>query len=170
MGFNISGIVINKNYKSSLNELMQEFGWTLDMENPEEITFQEASANWKDEGICDIYFAENGTIIFAHHELCLEPKFVEGFDTANVLAFGLSETSMAFSFAYSEGPNLRRQFFQVDDNRYEGMEHGEPLPIEEDETDPSEIIWKQMGVVLGKRFWDVAANDIAYRYTFSKPG
>lgn len=166
MGFNVSGIVINKNYNGKLDELKKEFGWTFNMEGPETISFHDASSNWKDEGICDIYFSEQGTLLFLHYEMCMDPLFIKNFDTANVLTFALTEISMAFSFIYCEGDTLRRRFFVAEDRRHKSVEHGTPLPVEETETDPSEIIWKQMAIVLGKRFWDIASDEPAYRFTF----
>ncbi|WFO14741.1 hypothetical protein M601_012380 [Cellulophaga baltica 4] len=58
---------------------------------------------------------------------------------------------------------------QVEDHRMH--DEGEKLAVESTSEDPSEIIWNQMGVVLGKPFWDIAPDAKATRYIFniSKP-
>ena len=62
MGFNLSGLAINQNYKDSFDQLQKGLGWTLKKES--DINFETASSNWKEDGICDVYFSENGTLLF----------------------------------------------------------------------------------------------------------
>jgi hypothetical protein len=161
MGFNISGLVINKNYKDTFDQLQKEFGWTLKKDG--EINFETASSNWKDDGICDVYFSENGTLLFISMDMCTESW---GLKNANTLTFALSETSMAFNLAYCENDVLKRSIMQVEDNRI--AEEGEKLEVEGKSEDISEIIWNQMEVVLGKSFWSIEPNEKAERYLFVK--
>lgn len=157
MGFNISGIVINKNYKDKLPALQKDLG--LDIEFVEEINFETASANWKDEGICDIYFSEQGTLLFVNMDMCIEPWSIE---TGNTLTFALSEISMAFCLNYCEGRNLKRSIMEVNGKRM--SEEGEQLAVEATAPDTSEIIWAQLGAVLGQTFWNIEPEEKAYRY------
>jgi hypothetical protein len=161
MGFNISGLVINKNYKDTFDQLQKEFGWTL--KKGGEINFETASSNWKDDGICDVYFSENGTLLFISMDMCAESW---GLKNANTLTFALSETSMAFNLAYCENDVLKRSIMQVEDNRM--TEEGEKLEVEGKSEDTSEIIWNQMEVVLGKSFWSIEPDEKAERYLFVK--
>jgi len=161
MGFNISGLVINKNYKDTFDQLQKEFGWTLKKEG--EINFEAASSNWKDDGICDVYFSERGTLLFISMDMCAESW---GLKNANTLTFALSETSMAFNLAYCENDVLKRSIMQVEDNRM--AEEGEKLEVEDKSEDTSEIIWNQMEVVLGKSFWSIEPDEKAERYLFVK--
>jgi hypothetical protein len=161
MGFNISGLAISKNYKGDFDQLQKEFGWTLKKER--EIDFQTASSNWKDDGICDVYFSENGTLLFISMDMCAESW---GLKNANTLTFALSETSMAFNLAYCENDVLKRSIMQVEDNRM--AEKGERLEVEDKSEDISEIIWNQIEVVLGKSFWSIEPNEKAERYVFLK--
>lgn len=62
MGFNISGLAINKNYEKDFDKLQEELGWNLKKES--EISFESASSNWTEEGICNVYFTEKGTLMF----------------------------------------------------------------------------------------------------------
>jgi hypothetical protein len=96
MGFNISGIVINRNLENRTDELSKILDLDLDFES--EIDFETASENGKDEGIIDIYYSENGTLVFAEADLCLSAYSYP--DTA-IFTFALFETSMTFFFAYS---------------------------------------------------------------------
>lgn len=159
MGFNISGIAINKNYEHSLNSLFQEFHWNL--EGPEEVNFETASENWKDEDICDIFFTNSGTLILVNMDLCIEPWSVKG---ANTLTFALSETSMAFNLNYCEDKKLKRSIMEVNGNRMN--DKGKKFPDENE--DVSEIIWDQIGNVIGKKFMDIDFNEKALRFRFIK--
>ena len=161
MGFNISGLVINKNYKGTFDQLQNEFGWTLKKEG--EINFETASSNWKDDGICDVYFSEKGTLLFISMDMCTESW---GLKNANTLTFALSETSMAFNLAYCDNDVLKRSIMQVEDNRI--AEEGEKLEVEFKSDDISEVIWNQIEVVLGKSFWSIEPDEKAERYLFVK--
>jgi hypothetical protein len=158
MGFNLSGIVISKNYKDNVNLLREELGLNLELDK--EITFQEASANWKEPRICDIYFGEKGTILFVSMDMCVDQAYY--IEEGNSLTFALSEFSMAFSFNYYESDKLVRSFLEIEESRV--SEEGEKLPIEEAEDDAADIIWKQLGVVLGQTFWSINHDERAYRY------
>jgi hypothetical protein len=158
MGFNLSGIVISKNYKDNVSELQEQLGLNLELDK--EISFLEASANWKDREICDIYFGEQGTVLFVSMDRCVDECWC--IEDGNTLTFALSETSMAFSFSYYEANKLVRAFMEVEGQRL--SEEGEKLPIEETEDDSSEIIWRQLGVVLGQTFWSVNQDEKAFRY------
>lgn len=159
MGFNLSGLAINKNYKDDFQGLQEELGWVLREEG--EITFEEASSNWKEEGTCDVYFAEQGTLLFISMERCEESW---GLKKANTLTFALSETSMVFNLNYCENGVLQRSILEVESNRI--TEEGEPLEAEESSEDTSEMIWNQLEVVLGEPFWDIELTEKAVRYHF----
>jgi hypothetical protein len=161
MGFNVSGLVINKNYENNFDELQNELGWTLKKEG--EISFETASSNWKDDGICDVYFTETGTLMFISMDMCVESW---GLKNANTLTFALSETSMAFNLNYCENGVLKRSIMEVEDNRM--AEEGERLEVEDKSEDTSEVIWNQIEVVLGKSFWSIEPNENAVRYLFVK--
>ncbi len=156
MGFNLSGIVINRNMADSMDELQEQLG--LDIEYVQDITFQEASANYKDDGLCDIFFSEKGTVLFANPEISMDRVMVEG----NTFSFIISEFAMAFNFVYFENGKHKRSFFQLNLEMQE--EKGERLPCEENETDGSTMIWKQLEVVLGRSFWSIDFEEKAVRY------
>ena len=159
MGFNISGLAINKNYENDFDSLQKELGWNLKKET--EIDFETASSNWKDDGICDVYFSENGTLLFISMEMCTESFPLKN---DNSLTFALSETSMAFYINYCENGIEKRLIMEVNDERMQ--DEGEKLGVENNAEDTSEIIWNQLEVVIGKRFWDIEPDEKATRYLF----
>lgn len=159
MGFNISGLVISKNYQNNFEQLQEELGWNLVKED--EINFETASSNWKDNDVCDVYFSDKGTLLFIGMDRCVESWALKD---ANTLTFALSETSMAFNLNYCENGVLKRSIMEVEDNRI--TEEGDKLDVEAKSTDTSEIIWNQIDVVLGKEFGAIDLNEKAIRYRF----
>ncbi len=54
MGFNIAGIVINKNYDNKIEELGNSLGLKLTFEK--EVSYEEASSNWGADLECMLIF------------------------------------------------------------------------------------------------------------------
>lgn len=161
MGFNISGIVIDKNYEEDFISLQKELGWILEKQS--DINFQTASSNWKDEGICDVYFSETGTLLFLSMDMCAQCWPVKSNKT---FTFALSETSMAFNIGYCEYGVEKRSFMVVNGEKL--IDTGSKLEVEQKSEDPSEIIWNQLEVMLGKSFWGINESEKATRYVFVK--
>jgi hypothetical protein len=157
MGFNIAGIVVNKNYENKIEELSEKLGFELSFQD--EISYEEAVSNWKDDGICDIYFAENATILYLTMEMCGSEFNIE---SQNVLSFCYSETSMAFSFNYTENSQLQRSIMEYNGDIMN--ESGEPLP-EEANSDTAGLIFAKITEILGKDFLGVDFESKAYRYS-----
>lgn len=158
MGYNISGVVINKclkNHESDLSKLLR-----LDLEYDCEIDFETASENWKDDEIIDVYFGDNGTLIFTNFELCNDESYF--FAESQTLTFTFSETSMAFYFGYSINEKLIRSKMYVENEII--FEQGLLLKIEDENEDISEVIWKQIEMVFGKSFWEIELEEKAKRY------
>ena len=161
MGFNISGLAINKNYEKDFDQLQKELGWNLEKQS--EIDFETASSNWTEDEICNVYFSEKGTLIFIGMDMCNESFPLKN---DNTLTFALSETSMAFNINYCENGIEKRSIMEVNEERM--TDEGDKLEVEEKSEDTSEIIWNQIEVVIGKRFWDIEPNEKAIRYVFTK--
>lgn len=161
MGYNISGIAINRNYKNDFESLQHQLGWNL--EKNSEIDFETASSNWTEAGICNLHFTENGTLIFIDMEMCEESFKLKN---DNVLTFALSETSMVFNINYTENGIEKRSIIEVNEERIQDT--GNELTVEKDSEDTSEIIWNQIEVLLGKRFWDIDLEEKSFSYIFKK--
>lgn len=161
MGFNISGLAINKNYEKEFDQLQKELGWNLEKQS--EIDFETASANWTEDGVCNVYFTENGTLMFIGMGMCTESFPLKNDST---LTFVLSEISMAFNINYCENGVEKRSIMEVNDERMK--DEGEKLEVEAESEDTSEIIWNQIEKVIGKRFWDINPDEKAVMYVFKK--
>lgn len=157
MGFNFAGIVINKNYEGQLEELGQALGFNLTYDS--EISYEEASRNGKEDGVCDIYFSKNGSLVFLPMELCIKDYFIKN---QHVLTFAYSDTAMAFNLAYYEGTACKRKILEVTEHRI--TDSGDLLGEETLDTDVSELIFDQIGVLLGQDFWEMAPTLKATRY------
>lgn len=161
MGYNISGIAVNKNLKTEIDSIENEIGYRLEF--LAEVNFETASANWKEEGICDIYFGKYGTLIFLSHELSVESYSIMGLPT---VTFAISETSMAFCFHYCENGKIKRSRAEI-----EGKElphEGEKLDIESSTVETSEIIWQLIEKTIGQSFWSIDLSEKALRYRLVK--
>ncbi|MBY0537238.1 MAG: hypothetical protein K2P88_15410 [Chitinophagaceae bacterium] len=159
MGFNVSGIAINGNFQGREEQLWEALGFNVVFEK--EIYFEEASSNWKDDVLCDVYFTERGTLIFLSMDRCIEGYSIPD---QQCFTFALSETSMAFNFEYAEGSKVLRRFMEV--NGEELSAEGTPLEVELNTSDSADKIWKQIEVVLGASFWSIDPAAKAYCYQF----
>ena len=157
MGFNISGIVIDKNLEGKIEKIENSFDWNLQKE--EDIYFEEAMENWKEDGICDIYFSKTATLIFVDMETIQDEYKMED---ANVLSFVISETSMAFYLNYYENNELRRKI--MDMNGEIVSEYGDPLDLEDQYQETDELIWAMIESLLGKSFFKIQNDEPAVRY------
>lgn len=162
MGFNISGLVINQNYRNNFEELQSKLGWNL--KKQEDIIFETASSNWTEEDACKVYFSEKGTLIFLSMDMCVESWALKD---NNTLTFALSETSMAFNMVYCENGVDKRTIMEVEGERM--TDEGEILEVEAKSEDISDIIFNQIGEVLGKSFWSIDLSEKAEHYLFVKP-
>lgn len=159
MGFYLSGVVLNKNFQNNFEELQTELGWKL--KKGEEIDFETASENDKEEEFCDVYYTENGTILFVEMDMCTQPYPIVG---CNTMAFAMADSSGAYNLDYCENGVVKRSIMEVDGNRVQDT--GNALTVEEKSSDVSEIIWNQMETMIGKRFWDIEPEEKANRYMF----
>lgn len=159
MGFNISGLIIDQNLKNDLSSLEAVFDEKLVFEK--EVTFEEASENWKDNHYCDIYFSETGTLIF----LAMERGGFEFYPKKHdAFSFVLSEMSMTFSINYVEKGVLIRSFMVAEDEVLQ--DEGDLFDFETVEEDKSEVIYKLFESTLGESFHEIDVEATCYRYTF----
>lgn len=159
MGFNISGIAINKNYKDKLPEPARSIDLSLAFDS--EITYEEAAGNWKEDGICDIYFSDKGTLLFLPMDNCTDGYAVKG---QTVLTFALSETSMAFNLNYYKNDRFVREAMEFDGDRV--TDEGDPLPQENEEINVSGLAFQLIQEILGQKIEEIDLEARAYRYAF----
>lgn len=160
MGYNISGLVIDKNYQNDLNQLEEILGEKLNFEKG--VPFEEGSENWKDDNYCDIYFSETGTLIFISME---RAAFEFKIKQQKAFSFALSEMTMTFAVNYTDNTEIIRSFAETEDGTRH-QEVGKKLPFEENESDVSELIYHLIEKTLGKTFWSIDLEEKCFRYKF----
>jgi len=160
MGFNISGLVIDKNYKNELEQLENILNQKLVFDK--EVSFEEGSENWKEDNYCDIYYSDKGTLIF----ISMERAAFE-FNIANqkAFSFALSEMTMTFAVNYTDNGNIIRSFVETEEGKRH-QETGDRLTFEETEKDTSELIHHLIETTLSKSFWNIDLDEKCFRYHF----
>lgn len=158
MGFNISGLIINKNYKDNLSDLESILGQKLAFKK--EVTYEEGSENWKEDKYCDIYFSEKGTLIFLSMEKGGCEYYAKDKDT---FSFVLSEMTMTFSINYVQKGTLIRTIVEAEDELLEN--EGSPFDFEENEEDKSELIYHLFEKTLGEDFDSIDLEVPCLRYS-----
>ena len=159
MGLNIGGICISRNlaeHEAALGKILEaqlEFACNINME--------EVTSDWPNEQFIDVYFSESGTIIFCDVDFCTLPYLIDG---ESALSFVHVETSMSFSVNYSENAVLRRGIIAHEDSIIESI--GEMLPLEREEKDTSELIFKLFEQVAGVSFWEIEPDAQVKRFKF----
>ncbi|MDR0227577.1 MAG: hypothetical protein LBI72_00700 [Flavobacteriaceae bacterium] len=157
MGFNIAGLVINKNYQHNIGDLEQVLNQNLVLEG--EVDFESGSENWKEDDYCDVYFTDRGTLVFLSMEAAAFEFLVAN---QNAMSFVLSEMSMTFSINYTRNKFLVRQIVESEGELVDNK--GEVFDFEEYESDKSELIYYLIEQELGIRFWDIDLDEKCFRY------
>ena len=160
MGYNISGLVIDKNYENNIEALETILGEKLIFST--KVDFESGSENWKEDNYCDIYFSEKGTLIFTSIDRAIAQFKIK---KQKAFSFALSEMTMTFAVNYTENGNIVRSFAETEDE-VRHQEVGEKLDFEKTESDPSELIYHLIEKTLGKKFWDIDLDENCYRYHF----
>ncbi len=158
MSFNIAGLVINKNLQNDIAQIETLLGEKLVFD--EDVDFDDAIESFKEDEYCDIYFSEQGTVIFLSMDTACNPFSSKDYDT---FSFVLSEMAMMFSVNYVKQGNLVRSLVEANGSLMENT--GEPLEFEQNEDDISALIHHLFTQVLGKSFFSIDAEADCYRYT-----
>lgn len=178
MGFNVAGLVIDKDYQQDLPSLERILGVRLVPEG--EVSYEEASENYKEGDYCDVYFCEQGTIVYTNVEFTLGKYVAKG---QKVLAFTWYEISDAFYLRYSEDGMVKRTKMVAEGEV--SLDEGEPLPEElhlaaqpkpTDEEDwgemdnTPEVIEALFESLIGMSIYAVEPDCKCYRYRMLREG
>lgn len=161
MGLNISGLVIDKNYQNNLTELENILGRKLAFE--EEVTFDDALENWKEDSYCDIYFSEKGTLILLSME-------IGGFEfyakNQTAFSFVLSEMTMVFIVNYTQNEELIRSIFETEEM---SDNQGQAFDFENEDDEVSSLIYHLIEKTLGKSLDAIIDLDAkCFRYSLQE--
>lgn len=160
MGLNISGVVIDKNYKENLEELEAVLGQKLVFEK--ELLFEEALENWKEDSYCDIYFSDKGTFVL----LSMEIGGFEFFAKDKIaFSFVLSEMTMMFCINYTKNNEILRSIMESEEMN---EDKGEPFEFEKEDEDKSNLIYHLIEKTLGESFFDIHLEAKCLRFSFKE--
>lgn len=160
MGFNISGLVIDKNYENNISELETIIGEKLVFEK--EVIFEETLESWKEETYCDIYFSKKGTFILLSMEIGGFEFYAEN---QTAFSFVLSEMSMTFTINFTKENELVRSIM-ISEDMIE--DEGVPFDFETEDEDKSELIYQLIENTLGESFHEIDLEAKCFRYSFKK--
>ena len=153
MGYNFTGITIDKNFDKDPEKLLKFLGLPLTFER--EIDF-ESGTGYKDGEYFDIFFSDQGTSIYTYEPVQMQ---AEQSQDCTILSYMVSETSMAFYMSLDQdGKRI-----------WEAMEHEgeaqkeEEAPVEEGE-ELMEAIIKQKEKLFGMNFYQTPMEYKGYRY------
>ncbi len=147
MGFHISGFALNECLKDKEESLKEILGLELEFER--EINFETALENWKDEGVIDVYFGKEFTLIFVHENSCTFKNCF--YNEADVSIFSVHDISSTYVFEH------RQNELMINGN--------ESLEIDYTEDDCSERIWNEVSKFIGYSFWNIDPSGFAIRFS-----
>lgn len=155
MGFNFTGITIDKNFEKDPKEVLKFLGLPLTFEKA--IDF-ESGTGFKDGDYFDIFFSEMGTSIYTYEPFQIDPTQSKD---CSVLSYMVSETAMAFYMSLDKfGTRIREV---IDHEGDISSNIGEPLEIEKD-NHLMEAIIKQKEIMFGHNFYQMPLDYQGYRY------
>ena len=160
MGFNFTGIAINKNYKDKIEEVEQILEMKLTFK--EEIYFENAMSSHKPDDACDIYFSEDCTIAFMAEPI--QPDINSLSTDWQIASFMASETAMVFGLEVAKNNTSIRSMTEYNGDRMD--DEGERF-IEEDKGDGMEVVFQGIANTINKSFWGIEPDEKAYRYTIA---
>jgi hypothetical protein len=129
----------------------------------EEIYFESAMSQSKSNKTCDIYFSSNCTIAFLSEPI--EPNINRYSKNKQIISFMVSETSMIFSLEVSKNEVITRKFTEFNNDRLN--DYGDKFPEEEQNSDGLNIVLLAIENTIGKKFWNIEADEKAFRYVIS---
>lgn len=159
MGFNFTGITIDKNFDKDPEKIIKFLGLPLTFEK--EIDF-ESGSGYKDAEYFDIFFSEKGVSIYTYEPIQIDPSQSQN---CSVLSYMVSETSMAFFMSLDKNGERIREV--VDHEGDISNNIGEPLEIEKDEHLMESII-KQKEIMFGHNFYQMPLEFKGLRYKIAK--
>ena len=149
MGFNIAGMVINSNYDQDIHKLENDLHTGLEIIR--ECSFEEASSNWKDDGLLYIHFAQKGTKIFFSHEMAMDRGLSQNHES---MSYAYSATAMAFYLSYNNiAQDQYREIMESEGTR--NMSQGNALPLETDNPTADGLIFALIDKVLEQNWHEI---------------
>lgn len=168
MGWNLAGFAINKNYENKIEELSKALfksGRSHLVEGRNKYNFEKSSTFGSSKGRMDFLFTEKGSFAFCNvmeTEYLLGSRNPELLKGTEMVLFAMSETSMAFIMKYYVDGIKTREIHNIEgENKYS---FGNPLKLELEEKDMSELFFGIAGKLIGRPFNSIEIDEPFIRY------
>lgn len=158
MGLNLAGIAIDKNFSKNIEQLGEAFEWAIDIIDESEFGKSMSIFSSNDKDIFYVYFTDSGTLILNPYEWAIEEYHPTD---AKSLCFAFSETTMNFFFSYQHQISKFRTF--IEDEGKKTREMGEPLEIEKQFPEASQLIFKLIEDLIGTSFHSIGFNEFVHK-------
>ena len=164
MGFNFTGIAINKNYQKDIGQFEKVLNKKFVL--IEEINFHNAMSFDKPNNICDIYFAKKCTLAFFSESVQINLDKLS--KDRQIAIFTYSEISMTFELKVSDNGKTTR--FVKEFNGREQNNEGKTMENEKEDFDISTIVIQGISNTISREFWKIGIEEeeIAFRFKISQ--
>lgn len=157
MGYNYTGLAIDKNFDKNIVKLQKQLKWNL--QYVQDIEFESGSTSSKDEKYIDIFFSDKGTLIYTGDPVL--PNSVQSAG-CKLMFFMVSETAMVFGFELMENLKSLRNKTTVEGDIKQN--EGDPLELENTIEDNYELILKLKEQLFGEEFYSIDLSYPGKRY------
>lgn len=172
MGWNLAGFAINKNYQNQIDDLSKALfksGRSHLVEGRNKYNFEKSSTFGSTKGRMDFLFTEKGSFAFCNvmeTEYLLESRNPELLQGTEMVLFAMSETSMAFMMKYYKNGIKIREIQNIEGEMK--FSFGDPLQLESEEDDMSELFFRIAGELIGRPFNSIEIDEPFIRYVKKK--
>lgn len=172
MGWNLAGFAINKNYQNQIDDLSKALfksGRSHLVEGKNKYNFEKSSTFGSTKGRMDFLFTEKGSFAFCNvmeTEYLLGSRNPELLQGTEMVLFAMSETSMAFMMKYYMNGIKIREIQNIEGEMK--FSFGDPLQLESEEDDMSELFFKIAGELIGRPFNSIEIDEPFIRYVKKK--
>ncbi len=160
MGFNFSGLIINKKLEdtSKLSSILE-----TSLQKTGNSKFEEALSASKEDGVIDVLYSEQGTLVITEQGAIYDLEGIsEGLE---VIQFIISEVSDTYYLEKAKDNNLVRKYISSQGEIVENQ--GDALSFEKEEGDFGEQVWTAIDEVLGNDFSSKMEEAVFHRYAAS---
>ena len=150
MGLFLSGLAINKNYKKEVDVLYNILN--MNVVKTEEVTFEQAIDSTTELFYFDVYFTDNGTLVFINDDLCMQSYLI---NELNALSFIVSEHTDSYMVHYSENGKDKFNITKIE-GRLTG--NGKKI-IKDNNLKVDELIYQYIENLIGKNFFNIKNEE-----------
>lgn len=161
MGFNITGMAFDANYKNNIVGLERQLG--LKLGQKQRTTFEDISQNWwEKENAIGVAFSPSGTLIFCHPDIIQDHA---ASPDGNSLCFAMIDTSDAYALVHAKDGEVLRDVKEVNGRLISN--DGKPSDFET-HNNMVDNIWSGIETIIGQSFAKFPPEQISYIFEVLK--